>query len=113
MSSDNIVVRDPRFPTAGDVRVIKDEQDYAELVLLDISRSGVGIDGLIHFPADTPVRVDFPSGETRAGRTRWRDTFTSGIAFDVPMTDDELNALRIALARQPHFASKAAPSSPR
>jgi len=112
LSSDDIVVRDTRFPVTGDVRVIKDEQDYAELVVIDISRSGIGIDGLIHFTPDTPVRVEFPGGETRTGRTRWRDTFTSGIAFDVPMMADELNQLRAALATQPHFAGKAGPSSP-
>ncbi len=101
-----IVIRDERFPLKADVRLTNDQQDFAEMTAIDISRSGLGIDGLIHFAPETTVRVDFPNGEVRTGRTRWRDTFTSGIAFDAPMTDGELAALRAALKEQPYFPPK-------
>ncbi len=107
MSDDGeIVIRDERFPLKADVRLTNARQDFAEMTAIDISRSGLGIDGLIHFPPETPVRVDFPNGQARTGRTRWRDTFTSGIAFDAPMTDSALGALRAALSDQPYFPPK-------
>ncbi len=37
------------------------------------------------------------NGKMRTGRTKWRDMFTSGVAFDAPMTDGELCALWPAL----------------
>jgi hypothetical protein len=101
------VVREERFPISGDVRLNNGALDYAEMTVIDLSRSGVGIDGLIHFPPETLVRIDFPNGKVRTGRTKWRDTFTSGVAFDVPMTDGELCALWTALRNQPRFTPKA------
>jgi hypothetical protein len=101
-----IVAREERFPINGDIRLTNDQRDHAEMIVIDISRSGVGIDGLMHFPEETPVRVDFPNGKMRTGRTKWRDTFTSGVAFDTPMTDGELCALWTALRNQPHFPAK-------
>lgn len=103
MNQNDPVEREERFPISGDIRLTNDQQDYAELSVIDLSRSGIGIDGLTHFSPETCVRVDFPNGKARTGRTRWRDTFTSGIAFDVPMTDGELCALWMALRSQPHF----------
>lgn len=100
------VEREERFPVSADVRVVNDAQDYAELAVIDLSRAGVGIDGLIHFPSDTRVRIEFPNGHVRTGVTRWRDTFTSGVAFDVPMTDGDLCGLWMALRNGPHFARK-------
>ena len=101
------VEREERFPIRADIRLVNDAQDYAELTAIDLSRSGIGIDGLIHFPVDTRVRVDFPNGQVRTGVTRWRDTFTSGVSFDVPMSDSDLCGLWLALRTKPHFPNKA------
>ncbi|HEY1125643.1 MAG TPA: PilZ domain-containing protein [Sphingobium sp.] len=100
------VEREERFPINADVRLVDDAQNHAELTVIDLSRSGIGIDGLIHFPAETRVRVDFPNGQVRTGVTRWRDTFTSGVSFDVPMTDSHLCGLWLALRNNPHFDPK-------
>ena len=101
------VEREERFPISADIRLVNDAQDHAELITIDLSRSGLGIDGLIHFPADTRVRIDFPNGQVRTGVTRWRDMFTSGVSFDVPMTDSDLCGLWMALRNQPAFVGKA------
>lgn len=101
------VGREERFPINADVRLVNDAQDYAELTVIDLSRSGIGIDGLIHFPAETRVRIDFPNGHVRTGVTRWRDTFTSGVSFDAPMTDGDLCGLWLALRNKPLFDPKA------
>ena len=103
--------RDIRQPLHADIRLTDSADNYAELTIIDISRSGVGIDGLLHFKPETAVRVDFPNGFSRVGKTRWRDTFTSGVAFDEPMTFDELDALERALAVQSHFAAKVPPKA--
>lgn len=107
MTQNNIVTREERFPISGDIRLIDDQQSYAEMTIIDLSRSGLGIDGLMHFPPETHVRIDFPNGTVRTGSTKWRDTFTSGVAFDVPMTNSELCTLWTALRNGAHFPAKA------
>ncbi len=57
--------------------------------------------------ADTRVRIDFPNGKVRTGLTRRRDTFTSGVAFDMPLTESELCGLWTALRNQPRFPGRA------
>lgn len=111
MTDNERVEREERFPINADVRLVNDDQDYAELAVIDLSRSGLGIDGLLHFPPETRVRIDFPNGQVRTGVTRWRDTFTSGVSFDVPMTDSDLGGLWLALRNKPHFPSKARSAS--
>ena len=106
MHENDRVEREARFPISADIRLVNEAEDYAELALIDLSRSGLGIDGLLHFPPETRVRIDFPSGQVRTGITRWRDTFTSGVAFDVPMTDSDLCGLWLALRNKPRFAGK-------
>jgi hypothetical protein len=101
VAQSDILEREERFPVSGDVRLTNGGQDFAERVVIDISRAGVGIDGLTHLPPMTRVRIDFPNGRSLTGRMRRRDIFTSGVAFDVPLTDSELCALWTALRNNP------------
>lgn len=73
------------------------------LSLLDISVSGLRTDGLVHFSAGTPVEVEFACGARQSGCTMWRDEFSSGIMFDQLLDPADLDRLRTAMERQPHF----------
>ncbi|MBO9580057.1 MAG: PilZ domain-containing protein [Sphingobium sp.] len=106
MNKNDRVEREQRFPINANIRLVNDADDYAELAVIDLSRSGLGIDGPLHFPPETRVRIDFPSGQVRTGTTRRRDRFTSGVAFDVPMTESDLGGLWLALRNKPHFDRK-------
>ncbi|MCE7795096.1 hypothetical protein LWE61_00840 [Sphingobium sufflavum] len=75
----------------------------AEGVMIDLSRHGMGTDGLIHFPPESAVHVTFPDGTTRTGTAMWHDSFWSGIRFDAPLTSGELARLIATLERKPHF----------
>ncbi|MFT3966115.1 MAG: PilZ domain-containing protein [Sphingobium sp.] len=97
--------REDRHALRADIRVTGPDA-HAEAVMVDISRHGLGTDGLMHFAPDSAVRVDFPDGSSRLGQAMWRDGFWSGIRFDTPIDPAELEALFTALTLTPHFPRK-------
>lgn len=98
--------REKRHRLEADIRVIADDGSAVALSTLDISCAGLATDGLVQFEPEAKVRVEFPEGTVRAGRTKWREDFSSGILFDTPFSPDELEALRAVLVRKPYFAEQ-------
>jgi hypothetical protein len=101
--------RERRHPVRADVRLSSmDGAAIAEVVMTDLSSHGMGTDGLMHFPPESMLRVEFPDGSTRMGQAMWHDSFWSGIRFDVPLAAHELAGLIALLTSQPHFSQRAA-----
>lgn len=97
------VRRDDRHRIAADIRVTTTAGAAIALTLIDLSRSGIGTDGLVQFDAGTALHVLFPDGTILAGRSMWREDFSAGILFDEPLDPAALTALLAALTRTPVF----------
>ena len=94
----------PRRSLNADIRVSDTMGKVALLTLLDLSLGGIGADGLTHFEKGKAVLVEFPDGSSRLGHAVWKEDFTSGIRFDVPLTPSELAKLEEEIERSPIFS---------
>lgn len=92
-----------RHRLKADVRLIRQPGEIAEAVMADISSTGMGLDGLLHFEEECAVVVDFPNGHRRSGRMVWRDAFHSGLLFAEPLSIFQLEKLMFDLCRRPFF----------
>lgn len=100
----NLSVRkSDRHRISADIRVTTASGFELAPSAIDLSPGGVGTDGLVQLDADIPVRITFPDGTSRTGRSLWHEDFSAGILFDRPLTPTELAALIRSVTRTPRF----------
>ncbi len=92
-----------RHTVAADIRVVDACGTQTDLVAIDLSRTGVGTDGLVQIEAGQPVTVEFPDGTTKAGTAVWRDDFFGGLLFERELTEEEFHRTLRSLASRPQF----------
>lgn len=94
---------DERHPVKADIHVAVNGGPPVLLSVCDVSRGGIGTDGLTQPPLGARLDIEFPDGRRTTGCAVWRDGFTSGIRFERMLSFAELEALRRSLLAHPHF----------
>jgi hypothetical protein len=97
---------DERYCVKADIRMRVNGDVPVLLSMCDLSRGGIGTDGLVQPPIGTHVDIEFPNGFCVAGRAVWRDGFTSGIRFDQELKPEQLESLRETLLKTSQFGRK-------
>ncbi|EZP54337.1 MULTISPECIES: hypothetical protein [Sphingomonas] len=92
-----------RHVIAADIRVTDERGNRTDLVAVDMSRTGLGTDGLIQLKAGQSVTIELPDGTVKHGSTVWREDFSGGLLFDQEMTEQELHRTMRSLASRQQF----------
>jgi hypothetical protein len=95
--------RSDRLAITADIRVTADQGTKTDLVAIDLSRTGLGTDGLVQIEAGTSVAVELPDGTVKKATTVWKENFSGGLRFDQEMTEQELQRTVRALASRQTF----------
>ena len=95
--------RSNRHAVTADIRVVDEHGVQAELVTTNISRTGIGTDGLMQIAAGQSATVQLPDGTVITGVAVWQDDFFGGLLFEEELTEEEYERVLRSLASRPQF----------
>jgi hypothetical protein len=95
--------RSNRHVVTADIRVVDEHGAQAELVTTNISRTGIGTDGLMQIAAGQSATVQLPDGTVITGVAVWQDDFFGGLLFEEELTEEEYERVLRSLASRPQF----------
>lgn len=84
---------DRRARLDTDIGIVSRSGVFAEMVTIDLSRHGVGVDGLLQFQPGEAVTVCFGDRIETAGTVRWHEAFFCGIQFDEPLSEVQVEKI--------------------